>query len=293
MKKLKPVPPRRWDKCPTYEVGQGAKLCLLIFMLGFLISGCGIGREYRILGQGEKIKIAPPIKKLSVGERLTYTAEWMGLNVGTMTLSIKDIIDMNGRQVYHIVATIDSVSVISKIYKVKDEISTYLDVEKLYPVRFEKKQREGGYMADEYTDFDQEKGKAIYFSKISKEKKEFDIPKKAQDPLSSLYYFRLQELNGNKSIFANISMDEKNYLLEAKIRKKGLVNIEGVGEWEAFMVEPLPWFQGKITRKAKATIWFSADEKRIPLVVTTISIPLVGTITITLQKAEFLDTPGQ
>jgi len=268
-------------------------LCSLIFVSIFLISGCTSGVRYRIFDRGDKIKIAPPLKKLNVGEKFTYKTKWMGLDVGTVSLSVREIIQINNRQVYHIVATIDSIPIISKIYKVKDEISTYLDVEELYPVRFEKKQREGGYMTDEYTDFDQEKGKAYYFSRLNDGKKEFDIPKKVQDPLSSLYYFRLQELDGGKSIFANVNMDENNYLLEAKIRKKGLVNIKGVGEWEAFMVEPLPWFQGKIKRKAKATIWLSADERRIPLLFTTSRIPLVGTITITLQKTEFLDTPNQ
>jgi len=265
----------------------------LIFVSIFLIPGCGGGVRYRIFGRGEEIKIAPPLKELCVGEKFTYKAEWLGLDVGVLTLSIKEITQINGRQVYHIIATVDSPPIISKIYKVKDEISTYIDVEKLYPVRFEKRQREGGYKADEYTDFDQRKGRAYYFSRLNDSKKEFDIPKKVQDPLSSLYYFRLQELNGGRSVFANVNVDEKNYLLEAKIRRKGILNIKDVGEWEAFMVEPLPWFQGKIKRKAKATIWLSADQRRIPLLVTTTRIPLVGTITITLQKIENLDTPGQ
>jgi len=268
-------------------------LFLVVPMLVFLISGCGISTKYRILGSAEKIEIKPPLKELCVGERFTYKAEWLGLDVGILTLSVKGIKEINGRKVYHIVGSATSAPLISKIYKVNDEISTYIDVEKLYPVRFEKKQREGGYVTDEYTDFDHKKGKAIYFSKINKTKKEFSIPKMVQDPLSSIYYFRLQELNGGKSIFANVNLDEKNYLLEAKIRKKGIVNIKGIGEWKGFMVEPLPWFQGKIKRKAKATIWFSADERRIPLIVTTTSIPLVGTVHIRLQKIDYLDTKDQ
>ncbi len=265
-------------------------LYLLIFISILFISGCGSLGRYRIFGRGEKIEISPPLKELQVGEKFTYKTEWLGLNVGTVSLYVKEITELKGHQVYHIVGTAGSAPLISKIYKVRDEISTYIDTETLYPVRFEKRQREGGYMADEYTDFDQEKGKAFYFSRLNDGKKEFDIPKKVLDPLSSLYYFRLQKLNGNKSVFANVNVDENNYLLEAKIRRKGIVNIKGVGQWKAFMVEPLPWFQGKIRRKAKATIWLSADERRIPLLVTTTRIPLVGAITITLQKIENLDT---
>lgn len=253
------------------------------------MSGCGVVRaRYRILGERESVavKIESPRKKLEVGERFIYKAEWLGMNVGTATLSVEGITQKNGRRVYHILATARTSAVLSKIYEVNDRVSTYLDTERLYPVRFEKKQREGGYRSDEYTDFDQEKGKAFYFSRLNHSKKEYDIPRKVQDPLSCLYYFRLQDIDFGRSVFANVNTDEKNYLLEAKIDRKGFVNIEGLGEWQAFMVEPLPWFQGKIKRKAKAVIWFSADEARIPLLVKTKGIPLVGSITITLQEIE-------
>lgn len=255
-----------------------------------LISGCGTVGQYRIRGTQQEIKIEPPRAKLEIGEKLTYKVEWLGLDVGIATLSVEGITECNGRKVYHIIARAWSSPIISKIYKVEDVISTYIDVEGLYPVRFEKKQREGGYRSDEYTDFDQKKGKARYFSRLNHSKKEYNIPKNVQDPLSCLYYFRLQDADIGSSIFVNVIADEKNYLLEAKLNKKGFVNITGVGEWEAFMVEPIPWFQGKIKRKAKATMWLSADEKRIPLLMVTRGIPFIGTVTITLQKIENLDT---
>lgn len=261
----------------------------IIFISVILICGCGISRQYRIADKSEGITIEAPIKKLTIGEKLTYKAEWLGMDVGIATLSVQGITERNGRKVYHIVATAETTAIISKLYKVEDIISTYLDIEGLCPVRFEKQQREGGYRSDEYTDFDQEKGKAFYFSRLNHSKKEYDIPKNVQDPLSCMYFFRFQDVAVDKSIFADVNTDEKNYLLEAKILEKGFVNIKGVGEWEAFMVEPLPWFQGKVTRKAKATMWFSADARRIPLLLVTKGIPFVGSVIITLQKIEYLD----
>ncbi len=262
----------------------------LIFLLIFLVSGCGIIGKYRIIGRGEDIEIKPPLAELRVGEKFTYKAEWLGMDVGIATLSIVGITERNGRQVYEIRATARTTPILSKLYKVEDEIFTYLDVEELYPVRFEKKQREGGYRSDEFIDFYQKKGRAVYFSRLNHNKKEYDIPRRVQDPLSCMYYFRLQDANVGKSIFTNMNADEKNYLLEAKIHKKGVIKIKGVGEWEAFMVEPLPWFQGKIKRKAKATMWFSADEDRIPLLMVTNGIPFVGTVRITLQEIGNLDS---
>ncbi|MFH1854403.1 MAG: DUF3108 domain-containing protein [Candidatus Omnitrophota bacterium] len=265
------------------------KRLVIIILFPLLITGCGTAAKYRVADLPEEVTIEAPSAKLDIGEKLTYKAEWLGLDVGIATLSVEGITERNGRKVYHILATAESTPAISKLYKVEDRISTYLDTEGLYPVRFEKQQREGGYRSDEYTDFDQEKGKAFYFSRRNHSKKEYEIPKEVQDPLSCMYYFRFQDVSVGKSIFANVNTDEKNYLLEAKILEKGLITIKDVGEWEAFMVEPLPWFQGKVTRKAQVTIWFSADEKRIPLLLVTKGIPFVGSITITLQKIEKIE----
>ncbi len=262
----------------------------LIVVLIISLSGCGWTGKYRIISKSDGFEINDPVEKLRVGEKFTYKAEWLGLDVGIVTLTVKGITERNGRKVYEILATARTTPILSKLYKVEDEISTYLDVEELYPVRFEKKQREGGYRSDEYIDFYQKKGKAVYFSRLNHTKKEFDIPERVQDPLSVMYYLRLQEVVAGKSIFTNMSADENNYLLEAKIHKKGLVRIKDIGEFEAFMVEPLPWFQGKVKRKAKATVWFSADDRRIPLLMVTTSIPFVGTVTITLRKIEYLDS---
>ncbi len=270
----------------------------IFFVLIFLICICGCaltGSRYWIkYGSEERTtEIESPKKRLPVGERLTYKAEWMGLDVGIITLSVEGITLRNGREVYHVKMLAESTPVISKIYKVRDEISTYIDIEKLYPVRFEKKQREGGYKSDEYIDFNHEKGRAFYFSRLNHSKKEYGIPKGVQDPLSCVYFFRLKDVAIGKSLFANVNADDKNYLLEAKIHKKGMLNVKNVGKWDAFLIEPLPWFQGKVKRKAKVTAWFSSDERRIPLLIVTKGIPFVGSITITLQKIEHLDTISQ
>jgi len=262
------------------------KRVIAILMLVFLISGCALVSNYKITAGGPVFKINAPADKLQVGEKFTYKVEWLGIYVGSATLSVEGISEVNGRKAYHILAVAKTSPIISKLYKVEDRISTYIDVQKLYPLRFDKKQREGGYRSDEYTDFDQEKGKAFYFSRLNHSKKEYAIPRQAQDPLSCLYYFRLKDIQAGKSIFANVVADEKSYLLEARIHKKGFVRIKGVGDWEAFMIEPVPWFQGKIKRRAKVTMWFSADKKRIPLLMVTKGIPFVGTVTITLQKID-------
>ena len=265
------------------------KMSLLVLTAVFFISGCGMTSSYKIKEpkKEEVIKIEVPKQKLRVGEKFTYKAEWMGVDVGFATLMVEEITEINGREVYHITAKAQTASFVAKLFKVEDEISTYIDTEKLYPVRFDKKQKEGKHEKDEYVDFDQEKGRAVYFSRLTHEKKEFSVPKGVQDPVSCIYYFRLSNIKQGEALFANVHLDDKNWFLETRAADMGIVKINNVGSWQAFMAQPMSWFQGELNKNAKVSIWFSADQDRIPLlIVVKSSIPLVGTVTITLQKIE-------
>ena len=265
---------------------------LIFFLVGF-ISGCGVTSSYKIkiMNKAEEakmdVKIEIPSPKLRVGEKLTYKAEWMGVDVGFATLEVKEITELNGRKVYHIVAKAETTSFVAKMFKVEDEISTYLDTKEMYPVRFDKKQKEGNRQVDEYVDFDQENGKAVCISRITNQKKEFNVPKPVHDPVSCIYYFRTSHLKPDETLFLNVHLDDKNWLLETRVADRGIVKIKNLRNWQAFMAQPLSWFQGELNKKAKVSIWFSADQDRIPLlIIVKSSIPLVGTITITLQKIE-------
>ncbi|MDP2921602.1 MAG: DUF3108 domain-containing protein [Candidatus Omnitrophota bacterium] len=261
---------------------------LFIFFLSFFICGCGTTSIYKIKEEKkEQVKIEAPERRLKVGEKFTYKAEWMGMDVGYATLEVKGIEEMYGREVYRVLAKAETTSFADKLFPIEDEITTYIDTQKLYPLKFDKKQKEGKKEKDEYVIFYQDKGKAVLFSRLTHEKKEFSVPKNVQDPVSCIYYFRLSDVKEGEPLFANVHLDDKNWFLETKIANRGVVKIKDVGSWDAFMAQPMSWFQGKLNKNAKVSIWFSADEQRIPLlIVVQSSVPLVGTITITLQKVE-------
>ncbi|MDO8603315.1 MAG: DUF3108 domain-containing protein [Candidatus Omnitrophota bacterium] len=264
------------------------KAALTIIVLTFFISGCGITSSYKIKEKKpEEVKIEPPKRRLRIGEKFTYKAEWMGMDVGYATLLVKEITELNGHEVYHIVAKANTTSFAAKFFPVEDEISTYIDTQELYPVRFDKKQKEGKREKDEFVDFNQEEGKAVYFSRLTHEKKKFNVPKRVQDPVSCIYYFRLSNIKPGEALFANVHLDDKNWFLETRIGDTGIIKIKDLGNWQAFMAQPMSWFQGELNKNAKVSIWFSADQQRIPiLIIVQSSIPLVGTITVTLQKIE-------
>ena len=257
--------------------------CLLLF----IISGCGTSFHFSKSGAVNgvsRMMSGAMIGKheFRIGEKLSYQINWMGIPVGLAYLNVKEITQINGRDCYHIIVMVKSNAFLSKIYKVEDEFHSYIDKEKLYSLRFIKKQREGRYRSHEVVDYNQEAHKAVYKSLRNGSVKEFTITENAQDDLSAIYYFRIQDIDFSKKILLNVNADEQNWTLEIRILDMGLMNISRIGAVQALEVEPeAVRADGKRLQKGRLWIWFGADENRIPLVAKA-SAPIVGTVTAVL-----------
>ncbi len=269
------------------------KFIVIILFLFLLNSGCAtsIWIKDRCVVYDPKTrsyiaaykKIPPPKDILRVGERLKYEIKWMGMTAGEATLWVKEIVSYEGRQAYHVISTVESNKMISKIYKVRDEVHTYIDCENFSSLRFEKHMREGGYKCDEAMEYDPESGIAIY--RKADKRLAMTIPKNTQDALSCLYFYRIQDIEIGKSSFMNVNTDEKNWKLEVKALEKQTVRVSNQGMFNSFVVEPLAQFKGVFIKKGRMQIWFSADERRLPLVVKS-HVPVIGSIVVVLTNLE-------
>ena len=84
------------------------------------------------------------------------------------------------------------------------------------------------------------------------------------------YYFTLNEFNFNEKILLNINGGKKNFsvtVFASKIRRVAVP----AGRFEAFLVEPTidseRQFDDVLKAQGRMRIWFSADERRIPLLI--------------------------
>ncbi len=226
---------------------------------------------------------AAPAKKLFVGERLVYSVKYLGIEVGKGIAEIKEIAEIRGRKAYHIEVEVRSAPVLDWIYKVRDTHHSYIDVEKLYSLRYEKILQEGHYRADEVMDYDQEKHRATYFSRKNKTRKEMEIPQNVQDTLSCGFWFRLQDVQPPAQIHIPVNADEKNWDMEVKVLKKTKLDIKDFGKKEVLEVEPEIQFQGLFVKRGKIRGWIGTDERRIPLKMK-VKIPVLGSITAQLVE---------
>lgn len=239
---------------------------------------------------GEKcdkdIVIEPAQSVLPEYEKLFYTVRWLGIQVGTITASIKGIKEINGRKAYELEVIAKTNAFCSAIYRIDDKFISYVDVQYFYTVRHEVYRREGRYKKDAITDFDNDSKKAYFKNLIDKSEKIFDIPYGVQDTLSACYYFRLLPVQIGKKIEYAVYNNEKVYQLFGIIESKGYIRLPRVGKKPAFYIQPYAQIEGEQVKKGKASGYFSVDSKRLPLLAV-VQAPMFTEVTASLDTIEY------
>ena len=248
-----------------------------------LLNGCGV--FYRARGAAD-IVIQEPDSQLPPYEKLIYNVKWLGIPVGTITSSIKDIEKKDGRDAYILEVTVKTNPFCSTIYKIEDRFVSYMDVEELYTLRHEVYRREGRYKKDAITDFDQSNQKAYFKNFIDNSEKVFNIPPRVQDTLSACYYFRLLPVKVGDNIKYTVCNNEDNYNLFCIIQFKTFINLPKIGRRAVFQLQPYAELNGKKVKKGKVSAFFSCDKKRLPLLII-IEAPLFTKIIAYLSEIEY------
>ena len=199
------------------------------------------------------------------GEKLTFDVKYGFVTAGVASFEIPKIKKISGREAYHVLFEVNTVSTFDNIFKVRDRYETYIDVEGIFPWRFEQHIREGSYSRDFSAFFDQRKGNA----KTSGG--EYDIPKYVNDIVSAFFFARTLDYTelkvGDRVPLKNFYKD-KVYDLDVVYHGKEIIEVEA-GKFECLIVEPLVQEGGLFKSEGSIMIWLSNDEAKIPVRVKT------------------------
>jgi hypothetical protein len=194
-----------------------------------------------------------------VGEHLAFEIVYGPINAGTATMSIPDTQWVRGRPCYHVVTTAESNAFFDSFFKVRDRVETFIDVEGIFPWKFEKRIREGKYREDRTVDYDQMNGRVI-----SNNKDTLTVAPFIQGVLSSFYYVRTVPLKVGKSFDIDSYGDGKVYPIKVLVHKKDRVRVPA-GTFDCIVVEPVMRVKGIFNRKGRMAIWLTDDEQKIPV----------------------------
>ncbi len=220
---------------------------------------------------------------LQIPEKLTYDLTWTGIKAGTASLELTSEGDA-----LRIISTARSAEWISVFYTVEDRVESILSrnspLSQLgQPTRYRLRIREGRNRKDKEVVFDRDNNKARYVDYLKNEKKEYDIPLSAFDPISSFYYLRLMKLVVGESVYLTVFDSKKVWKVEVQVLRKEKVTIPS-GTFDTVVVKPLMKSEGIFYRKGEIYIWLTDDNRHIPVKMRT-KVP-VGSITATLVQAD-------
>ena len=189
-------------------------------------------------------------------------------------MEVTGIEDAFGHECYHVISRAKSNNVFDTIYRVRDVVESWMDVDFLYSRRFRKILREGNYRADQDVEMDQENRLARY-----QDGRVFELTQGALDVLSAFYYVRTLDLDVGQEMWLDSHADRKNYPLKVVVRGREKITTPA-GKFDCLVVEPMLRTPGLFKNEGKLTIWLTDDERRMPVLMKS-KIP-VGSISVIL-----------
>jgi hypothetical protein len=214
-----------------------------------------------------------PNDAFGYGERLEYDVGYKFITAGTASFTIgKDPVMIKGRPCFDVRFEVASLKSLDFVYKVRDRYRTLIDVDGIFPWRFEQIIREGGFSKDFSASFDQVANKA-YTTEGT-----FDVPPFVHDIVSAFYYVRSVDIRSfKKGEVINLKnfFDRESHDLVVRVLGRQRIEVKA-GTFNTIAVEPVIKSGSLFKFEGKLILWLSDDDRRIPVKVST-KIP-IGTI---------------
>jgi Protein of unknown function (DUF3108) len=202
------------------------------------------------------------------GERAVYKASWNGFPVAIAEISTTSQM-IDGQKFYTVRVEAKTSAALDLFWKMRDTITSTIEAKALAPTRFTFSQRENQKIIDTEARFDRTAKKwFVHRDERTKVKKyEFDQPPNVVDPITAVYLARSQDFKIGDHLYFNIFGGKYRYLLDLEVERREKIQIAS-GSVDAFKIVPRIknlMKQGYAQRLNEASVWISADERRIPV----------------------------
>jgi hypothetical protein len=204
------------------------------------------------------------------GEKEVYNASWNGMiSVATAEIhTVPTVVD--GKRVYQVRVEAKTSRALDLIWRMRDTISSTFDAKALLPSRFTFAQRENSRVIDTEARFDPAtKQWAVNRQQVGKKPRVYYFDSNnTLDPITAVYLARSTDFKVGDKLYFKVFGGRYQYLLELFVEKKEPVSMKSGKTVEAYRI--IPRVQnitknGYASRFNEATIWISADERRMPI----------------------------
>jgi hypothetical protein len=215
----------------------------------------------------------PKYYPFEAGEKAVYRARWNGLfSVATTEIYTTQAV-VEGRKVYEVRIEAKTSRAMDLIWKMRDTISSTFDAKALAPWHFKFNQKENSRVIDTEARFNRStKRWSVNRQQVGKKAKIYEFESNnTLDPITAVYISRSVDFKVGDRLYFNIFGGRYRYLLELLVERKEPIEMETGKIVEAYRI--IPRLQnltkrGYAERFNEATIWISADERRLPIRIT-------------------------
>lgn len=213
-------------------------------------------------------------------EELVYTVRYGFIAAGEARLSTQPGPSYGGRPTMQVVGTGRTTGAFDWVFKVRDHYESHVDKSGLFPHRFIRKVKEGGYQMDRKVVFDPARRSACTQEKG--EERFQVLPDYCQDLVSAFHYARnlpLDSLRLGGIVEIPTFVDGKVHQVRARKMGEQQVDVKA-GSFQCWVFQPLVK-KGRIWKDEEdLTLYVSADARRMPVLVK--SNLLVGSVRLEL-----------
>ena len=192
------------------------------------------------------------------GEVFNYTAKFNFIPAGTASLKVISIDSINNVRSYHIQYSARTGSLGDRLFKIRDQVDSWIDANGLNLQRQKKSVRQGSYRKTTQTELFYDKGLAIVNNDTIQVR---DI---VFDPYSLFYYLRTVPLIIGETLNM-ITFDNGSFTdFQLRVDKSELLTVPA-GTFNCFVVNPFKNGSSLLKNEGDMTIWFSDDKRKIPI----------------------------
>jgi hypothetical protein len=238
-------------------------------VLGLIVCSVSIAEEAMIKPHAVPA-YQPKYFPFAGGEKEVYRATWNGMiAVATAEIhTVPTIID--GKKAYQVRVKAQTSRALDLIWRMRDTISSTFDAKALLPSRFTFNQRENSRIIDTDARFDRaSKRWEVNRQQAGKQPRVYHFDSNnTLDPITAVYLARSTEFKVGDKLYFKVFGGRYQYLLELFVEKKEPVALASGKTVEAFRIVPRIQNitkKGYASRLNQATIWISADERRLPV----------------------------
>jgi hypothetical protein len=217
-------------------------------------------------------------------ESVVYRAHWNGIPVATAEIQGTPV-SIEGKKFYHVEIQAKTLSVLDLIWRMRDTIASTFDVKTLQPHRFVFFQRENRSVTDTTAVFD--RGTNTWTVERQKGGKvaKFDFTSsRTFDPITAAYLLRNIDFKVGDRLQFEVFGGKSRYLLTLDIAARETITLNSSSVDTYKIIPQVRNFtkKGYADRVRQATVWVSADERRLPLRI--VSKVFIGSVYLELQK---------